>query len=134
MSEFEDKLHSILGDPDAMGQILSIARSLTGDTPEPEPAAPREDLDPEPPQAPALGEDPFQLLSGVDPRVLQIGMRLLSEYNRNDNRTAALLTALQPFVRRERYAKVDQAIQIAKLSRLIRIALESFRKGDADFV
>lgn len=134
MSEFEDKLQSILGNPDAMDQIMSIARSLTGNSSAPEALASCEEPDPEPPQSPMHGEDPFSLLSGVDPRILQIGMRLLSEYNSNDNRTAALLNALQPFVRQERYAKVDKAIQIAKLSRLIRIALESFRKGDADFV
>ena len=31
MAEFEDKLHAILGDPEAMGQIVSIAKALTGD-------------------------------------------------------------------------------------------------------
>lgn len=134
MSEFEDKLQSILGNPDAMDQIMSIARSLTGNTPESETLAPCEEPTPEPPQSPICGEDPLNLLNGVDPRILQIGMRLLSEYNSSDNHTVALLNALQPFVRKERYAKVDKAVQIAKLSRLIRIALESFQKGDADFV
>lgn len=134
MSEFEDKLQSILGNPNAMDQIMSIARSLTGSTSESEIPVPCGEPDTEPPQSPARSEDPFSLLNGVDPHILQIGMRLLSEYNSSDNRTVALLNALQPFVRQERYAKVDKAIQIAKLSRLIRVALESFRKGDADFV
>ena len=134
MSEFEDKLQSILGNPDAMDQIMSIARSLTGGASEPETPAPCGQPDPEPPQSPALSEDHFSLLNGLDPRILQIGMRLLSEYNSSDTRTVALLNALQPFVRPERYAKVDKAIQIARLSRLIRVALDSFRKGDADFV
>ena len=61
-------------------------------------------------------------------------MRLLSEYNAEDDRKTALLTALQPFVKQERYAKVDKAIQIAKLARIIRVALDAFRKGDADYV
>lgn len=134
LSEFEDKLQSILGNPDAMDQIMSIARSLTGDTSASEVPNPCADSHPEPFQPAPHGEDPFRLLNGMDPRILQIGMRLLSEYNSNDNNTVALLSALQPFVREERYAKVDKAIQIAKLSRLIRIALESFRKGDADLV
>lgn len=133
MSEFEDKLQSILGNPDAMDQIMSIARSLTGNTAAQEISDSCESH-PEPIQSAPYNEDPFSLLNGVDPRILQIGMRLLSEYNNNDNNTVALLNALQPFVREERYAKVDKAIQIAKLSRLIRVALESFRKGDADFV
>ena len=60
--------------------------------------------------------------------------RVQNEGNNDNNNTVALLIALQPFLREERHAKVDKAIQIAKLSRLIRIALESFRKGGDDFV
>ena len=31
MAEFEDKLNAILADPEAMGQIVSIAKALTGE-------------------------------------------------------------------------------------------------------
>ena len=31
MAEFEEKLNAILGDPEAMGQIVSIAKALTGE-------------------------------------------------------------------------------------------------------
>lgn len=134
MSEFEDKLQSILGNPEAMDQIMSIARSISGNPPAQEVPNPSEELCPQTVQSAPDSKDPFALLNGLDPRLLQIGMRLLSEYNSDDNRTVVLLNALQPFVRQERYAKVDKAIQIAKLSRMIRVALESFRKGDADFV
>lgn len=134
LSEFEDKLQSILGNPEAMDQIMSIARSLTGNSPTQDAPEPCGDVYPDPISSPQDSTDSFAPLNGLDPRILQIGMRLLSEYNRSDNHTVALLNALQPFVREERYAKVDKAIQIAKLSRLIRTALESFRKGDADFV
>lgn len=30
MAEFEDKLQAILGDPEAMGQIASLAQALSG--------------------------------------------------------------------------------------------------------
>lgn len=69
---------------------------------------------PAPPPPPALPE--------LDPRLIQTGMRILSEYNRNDDKNMALLAALRPFVREERYAKLDRAIQIARLSRIIRVA------------
>ena len=133
MSEFEDKLQSILGNPQAMDQIMSIARSISGNPPpQDDPTPSEEDLRPQSFQT--TPNDPFALLNGLDPRLLQIGMRLLSEYNSDDNQTTALLSALQPFVRQERYAKLDKALQIAKLSRVIRVALETFRKGDTDFV
>jgi len=48
----------------------------------------------------------------------------MSEYNSDDGGRTALLQALRPFVKERRYAKLDRAIQIAKLSRLIRVALE----------
>ena len=133
MSEFEDKLQSILGNPDAMSQIMSIAQSITGNADGGGEADPSED-----PAPPAAGGqdtgDVFSVLGNLDPRLLQIGMQLLSEYNRADDRKTALLTALQPFVREERYAQVDKAIQIAKLARVIRVALDAFRKGDEEYV
>ena len=124
MSEFEDKLQSILGNPDAMSQIMSLAQSIGGSSSDE--AAP-----PDPEEEPI---SPFSMLGDLDPRLLQVGMQLLSEYNAGDDRKTALLTALRPFVKEERYSKVDQAIQIAKLARVIRVALDAFRKGDGHFV
>ncbi|MGN1004285.1 MAG: hypothetical protein ACI4O5_05545, partial [Oscillospiraceae bacterium] len=125
MSEFEDKLQSILGNPEAMSQIMSIAQSITGNSQD-SGAAAEEEPAPPPPENQAAG-DPFSMLGNLDPRLVQMGMRLLSEYNSTDDRKVALLTALQPFVREERYAKVDKAIQIAKLAHVIRVALDVFR-------
>ena len=134
MSEFEDKLQSILGNPETMDQIMSIARSLGGSSPPQEESAPFEECSsPAFPSTPGMG-DPFSALSGLDPRLLQVGMRLLNEYTRDDNQTVAFLQALRPFLRQERYSKMDKAVQIAKLSRLIRVALDTLRKGDTDFV
>ena len=132
MSEFEDKLQSILGNPEAMSQIMSIAQSITGNSQD-SGAAAEEEPAPPPSESQAAG-DPFSMLGNLDPRLVQMGMRLLSEYNSTDDRKVALLTALQPFVREERYAKVDKAIQIAKLAHVIRVALDVFRKGDGDSV
>lgn len=135
MSEFEDKLQSILGNPEAMNQIMSIAQSITGNSQNSEDPAPTEE--PEPPASAEQTADeqtagnPLSLLGDLDPRLIQVGMRLLSEYrSTGDDRKTALLTALRPFVKQERYAKVDKAIQIARLSRVIRVALDALRKGD----
>lgn len=121
MSELEDKLESILGNPQAMEQIMSLAQSLGGgnsasQTPPP-PASPQ----------PAPAKPSGGLLDGLsqlDPRILSGAAQLMSQYNSSDDRRVALLNALRPFVKEQRYAKLDKAIQIAKLSRLARMALD----------
>ena len=119
MAEFEEKLNSILGDQNAMSQIMALAQSLSGaggppaaEKPDPEPAA-------------ASPADRSLGLNQVDPRLLQLGGRILKEYQRGEDTNTALLLALKPFLRQERYAKVDQAIQLARLARVVRVALES---------
>lgn len=158
--DFSEKLNAILGNPEAMGQIMSIAQALGGgggeaepsppQTPDQEPAGPPSIAPPDSgeaqtgtgPDLSALmgilenltgsgggGGNPLSALGDLDPRLIQTGMRLLSEMNRTDDRKTALLTALRPFVKESRYAKVDRAIQIAKLSRVIRVALTLFKEG-----
>lgn len=130
MSDFEDKLQSILSNPEAMGQIMSLAQSITGGSQETAPP-----FEPEDPSRSPTGDIPssgdlFSVLGNLDPRLIQFGMRLIAEYNSNDSQKQALLTALRPFIREERYAKVDKAVQVAKLAHVIRIALDAFRKGE----
>ena len=67
---------------------------------------------------------PLAALSSLDPRLLQMGMRLWQEYQGGDERTTDLLQALRPFLRKERQAKLDRAVQLAKLSHVIRVALQ----------
>ena len=70
------------------------------------------------------------LLGGLDPNMLSAAAGLLGQFNSgDDDRRVALLTALRPFVREQRYGKLDKAIQIARLSRLIRSGLDLFRAG-----
>ncbi len=151
MAEFEDKLNAILGDPEAMGQILSIAKALTGEggsdgaapatavQPSPEsPAAPPPPSGPadsaQPDWSAVLGllggqsdGSPLSALGSLDPKLIQTALTLFAEYSAADDRKIALLTALKPFVRPERYAKVDKAVQIARLSRVIRVAFQLFQ-------
>lgn len=138
MSDWEDKLNAILGNPDAMGQIISLAQSLGGavSPPQEPPAAPP----PPAPNAPSAGPDLSSLLEGLsggggmDPRIFSLAARVLTESNRGDDRRTALLEALRPFVKEQRYAKLDKAIQIARLSHMIRIALDVLKGGGTDHV
>ena len=71
---------------------------------------------------------PLSALGELDPKLLQLGARLLGELGQEDDRRTALLSALRPFVKKERYAKLDRAIQIARLSRVIRTAFRFFQE------
>ena len=146
MSELEEKLENILGNPQAMAQIMALAKSLNQSGPAapagevaqaqtsessaagaqpPAPAAPA----PAQPSAPAGAEGGLgSLLGGLDPNMLSAAAGLLGQVGGgDDDRRVALLNALRPFVREQRYARLDKAIQIAKLSRLIRSGLDLFR-------
>lgn len=150
--DFSEKLNAILGDPQAMGQILSLAQSLGGGQgaepsgepppqegpPPPPDGTPAQEAHPAAPDLSGLsgllgglagGENPLSALGSLDPKLLQAGMRLLSELEGGDDRRVALLAALRPFVKEERYAKLDRAIQIARLSRVIRVAFTLFKEG-----
>lgn len=118
MADFEEKLESILNNPQAMSQIMSLAQSLGASSGPAEP--------PPADAAPASSDAGIPL----DPRLLSGLTTLLSQYNRGDDEKAALLRALKPFVREQRYARLDRAIQITKLSRIARMALELFRSEE----
>ena len=145
MSELEEKLEHILGNPQAMAQIVSLAQSLNlngsaasagdGAQPQPQEPAPAGGSSTAPataaPAQPSASAGSLEgLLGGLDPNMLSAAAGLLGQFNSgNDDRRVALLTALRPFVRERRYAKLDKAIQIARLSRLIRSGLDLFRAG-----
>lgn len=149
MPDLQEQLQAILGDPEAMGQITAIARALTGSPgPEPAPHSPPEAQDVEfvpvedsPTEEAAGGEasrDPqpdlgslLGMLGGgadIDPRLIQIALRVFSEYSAQDNEKAALLSSLKPFLRGERLEKMERAEKIARLSRVVRVAIQLLKE------
>lgn len=125
---FEEKLNAILGDKNAMGQIMALAQSLSQTEEPAEAAAPYVPTEAE--EAPASsGMDLGALLGSVDPAMLQLGMRLVQEYNRGDDDATALLKALRPFVKPSRYARLDKAARAARLSRVVRVLLGTLKQS-----
>ena len=61
--------------------------------------------------------------------MIQMGMRLLREYQGEDDRTVALLNALRPFLKESRLAKLDRAVQISRLARVIRVLFRGMGEG-----
>ena len=120
MDDFEEKLNAILASPEAMGQLMSRADSLSGQTGE----ASRPEAEPAPPAA-----HPPAALPHLDPALLGTAARLLQAYRQRDDDKTALLLALRPFLRQERQARLERAVQLTRLSRVIRTALGLFREA-----
>ncbi|MBR2716733.1 MAG: hypothetical protein IKD79_03220 [Oscillospiraceae bacterium] len=118
MADLEETLSSLLSSPETMEQLQSMARSLglSGG----EPAA-----DAAPPESGAASS-----LPELDPRLLGLMSQLMREYGREDDKKTALLEALRPFLRPSRAAHIDRAMQIARLSRVIRTALHTLQGGE----
>lgn len=134
MAQWEEQLNQILGDPQAMGQIMSLAQSLSGKQEEHQEEPPDREEGSETAPPPVEEEpSPLSALAGLDPKLLQMGMGLLSEYSAQDDKKTALLAALKPFLKPERQEKMDQAVRIARLTRVIRTALKMFRdRGEGE--
>lgn len=58
------------------------------------------------------------LLSNLDPALISSALSLLGETASPNNRSAALLMALKPYLKEERQSKVERALQLAKLLRV----------------
>lgn len=122
MAEFDEKLNSILSNPDAMSQIMQLAQSLSGsgqDAPPPQPAAPPP---PSPPPSGGSG-DLFSSLSslagGMDPKLLSRLLPLIQELGgQRDSNARQLLYALRPYLKEEKQNKVERALQLARLFHL----------------
>ncbi|MCD8368592.1 MAG: hypothetical protein LUC48_11360 [Clostridiales bacterium] len=134
MDDFEEKLNTILSSPETMGQIMALANSISGkpeggasaqgDAPQPQ-GAPQQ-----PPQTGAAKQtgDMLSLLQGLDPATLSKLAALYQEYTRGEDEKAALLGAMRPFLRPERQEKVEKALQITRISRVIQAAFGLFRE------
>lgn len=139
MDEFEEKLNAVLSSPETMEQIMALANSLTGKGGTgAEGAAPGTAGDSAGAPAaqvstatanPDAGGNPLALLQGLEPSTLAALSRLFQEYRAGGDERTALLSALRPFLRPERQAKVERALQITRVSRVIREALRLFREG-----
>lgn len=122
MAEFDDKLNSILGNPDAMAQIMQLAQSLGGGTSpqgqQPQMGTPPPAPPPQPtPAAPSQGGDLLSSLAGgLDATLLTRLLPLLQELGgQRDSNARQLLYALRPYLKEERQEKVERALQLARL-------------------
>lgn len=135
MAELEEKLNAILGNQEAMGQIMALARSLSGGqeggqlpgAAGPEAGGAGEEPDGGPGGPPA--DDLSQLLGQLDPELIRKGLAIVRQVREGEDRSADLLRALRPFVREDRRGRLDRAVELTRTARLIRAVLGAAGKG-----
>ncbi len=113
MSEFEDRINSILGDPAQMDKITKIAKSLMGG----EAAEPEERSGGDNPLAALFGSD------GEEMAALGRISRALGAQSEQDREKTALLEAMKPYLSEKRRRKMDKAMKIARITRIARAAM-----------
>lgn len=127
MNEWEEKLNTLLSDPDAMSQVVNMAQALSaqmgGNAPQGEgsTAPPPQNASP-PPDA----GNPFSQLGSIDPELLQRLIPVIKQMNRPESsETSAFLYALRPFLKPSRRDKVDRAVQLARMIHLAKTFFNS---------
>lgn len=99
MEDMQDKLNAILSNPQMMSQIMSLAQSF-GSGNEAPPKEPK--------------QDPQQTF-GFDPGMLQKLMGFAQKTGIDKNQQT-LLSALSPYLSRERILKLEKAMRAARLA------------------
>lgn len=107
MEGMEEKLGSILNNPQMMQQIMSMASSLNGQQP-----------------SQNMSPTPEPSLPDFDPAILQKIMGLAGQMGIDPNQRA-LLTALHPYLTDSRVRKLEKAMRAAKLANIASTALNS---------
>lgn len=130
MAQFEEKLSAILNDPQTMGRILSIAQSLDGSKGQSQ--EPQTPSAPEPTPAETAQPDPDPPSLDLDPRLMAAGMQALAAWQGPEDSRTALLQSLRPFLKPERHGKLDKALRITRLSKVVRAALDGLKGGQED--
>ena len=134
MSDFEEKLNSVLSNPDAMSQIMNLAQSLNlggggGESPQGGQGGGNE---PPPPPPPSGGGDGLgSLLGQIDPKWINRLLPLVGELTGGgSDERMQLLYALRPFLKPERQDKVERAAKTARLIHVGKKLLQSMGESD----
>ena len=100
MSEMEEKLNSVLNNPQMMQQIMEMAQSMNSSTPKKE-------------ETPQKNDTPLEIDLGMLKKLS--GFAGQSNIDKNQQ---SLLKALGPYLSRERITKLEKAMRAAKMARL----------------
>lgn len=110
MSELEEKLQSVLSDPQQMSQIMALAQSLGASLPQ-------------------QTEEPQSAPQGAAEALHNPMLQLLGTAGPGSGKEARLFDALRPIVSERGQSSVDRAIRAARLSRLAALAVKNAAQG-----
>lgn len=117
MDGIEEKLGSILSNPEMMNTIMTMAKALGQSPPEPAPQQPSPAKQPPLQQkaSPPIGKNELEMISRISSLSQQTGL---------DRQEQALLRALNPYLTRDRLNKLEKAMHAAKMAKFATIALD----------
>lgn len=118
MSDFEDRLNSILNDPAQMEKITSMAKSLMGGG---ETAQERPEM---------KTQKGSGLFENFDPAMLGRLSAVMGGMHRNDDKQA-LLEAVKPYLSQPRREKLERAMKLARMIHMAEIAFGVMGGNDA---
>ena len=132
MSEFEDRINSVLKDPEQMDKIASLAKSLMGGGAQSTDSGDGGMMGKLGELAKGLsgGGSAGQESPAIDPAMLGKIGRLMKAGNAQNSNERALLEAMKPYLTEKRRQKMDRALQLARLARIARIAMGEMGEGD----
>lgn len=110
MDDLSEKLSQILNDPGSLRQIMEVAGALGLNAGSP-------------------GETGGNRPSTPPPEALEDLSRLIKQAEKADKKQDALFRALQPYLKPQRQARLERAMQVAHLSHLAGAALRSGQLG-----
>ena len=121
MSDFEDMINSVLGDPAQMEKIAGIAKNLMGGGGADIPSG----------NFPS-GSGNLSTQSGFDfdPAILGKLSSLMNSTSEKGSDKKALLEAMKPYLSEKRRQKMDKALRIARLAKLAGIAMGEMEERD----
>lgn len=126
MTELEERINSLLGDPAQLEGITKLARSLMSGGAGDENSV--ED------KSPAAFQPPGMLGQlGIDGETMgRIGRLLSAQQSSSPGAGQALLEAMRPYLSEKRQHKVDKALKIARLAKLAGLAMGEMEVGGDD--
>ena len=131
MSEFEDKINSILGNPEEMEKIMNLASQFMGGADKKEESATERSGGGAQSQSHGAGPgglDALGSLGGLDMETFAKMSRIMSQVKGGSEKTE-LLRAMGPYLKQERREKLEKAVRFARIAKVAGAALREYGGG-----